>query len=305
MNDDLCRYSTFTPLQQLGENLTARGADGPVRRSRWTLASASLFAGALFTVSPAGAVVREAIDDLVGSEPTASSLFLGDQPAGHQLSEWQQDYFEALVRLSQIVGEGTTPLGTPFQMVVQEEPSSPVFGSSAFVAFDTELTSSRGVSTGIGPTVSEGFDRADTPIYPTIYRGPIEEEDTPTPVIIGVAPAEVVSVGVSYLDSDGRRVEAPTTTAPVTTALLEAKDQEAGTGDSVHSDLRPRFSNEPYAFFVSFLPPSLDRAGPKARQVDIDFTEIEVTALGSDGQELYSMRMDGRFSGDPGVISFG
>lgn len=308
---DSPQYSKFAPLQQLGEEIAARGEDGPTKLSRLKLGLAGLLAAAVFAVSPAGAAVGDAIDSLIGSEPTASSLYLGDLPDGRNLSEMQQDLFGTLVRLSQVVGEGTTPLGTPFQMVVREEASSPVFGSSAFVAFDTEVTSFRSVDTGIGPTVSEGFKNAAVPIYPTIYRGPVEEGATPTPVIIGVAPADVASVEVSYLDSDGQRTQAPTTTASMTTSILEAKDEEIDPrlplGRSVPDQLddRPPFSNDPYTFFVAFLPPELDRAGPQARQVDLDFSEIEVTALDADSQELYSMRMDGRYSGDPGILSFG
>lgn len=321
MSDNPSPYSTFTPLQELGEEIAARGADGPARHSRVKLGLGGLLAVGLIAISPAGAAVGNAIDDLIGSEPTASSLYLGDLPAGHNLTEMQKNYFDARLRLSQVVGGGTTPLGTPFQMVVLEEASSPVFGSSAFVAFDTEQTAFRSVDTGIGPTVSKGFDDAAVPIYPTIYRGPIEEGDTPTPVIIGVAPADVASVEVTYRGSEGQRANAPVTTAQVTTGILEANDDAAsilegsdngsGASDSLQPPRtyrpvrRPSYSNDPYAFFVGFLPPDLDRAEPRARQVDLDFSEIEVAAFDSAGRILYSMRMDGRFSGDPGILSFG
>ena len=82
-------YSTFAPLQQLGEEIAAHGADGPTKRPRLKAWLAGLFAATVFAVSPAGAAVGDAIDGLIGSEPTASSLYLGDLPDGHNLSGMQ------------------------------------------------------------------------------------------------------------------------------------------------------------------------------------------------------------------------
>lgn len=313
MSNEIERYSEHDPLQALGEAFSELGDAGPAKPSRWPIAAASLLATAAIAVSPAGAAIVDAIDDLVGSEPTAPSLFFGDAPGDRELSVAQQAVFEQLLETSVIAGVGTTPAGTPFQAVVTEEAGSPVFGSCAFVAFDIDSDSSRDTQTCIGPTVQAGFAKAQVPLYPTVYRGPVESGEIPTPVIIGVAPAEVASVRISHPSAGGQRVEAPTTTVPVTASLLGQSgsvEAEGGPLRDVREPLqergrRPSFANDPYSFFVGFLPPELDQHGPNARQVEIDYQQIRIAALDADGNELYSMRMDGRFSGDPGLLSFG
>lgn len=305
MSDAQRRYSDYRPLQAVGEQLAAKAEEAPTRRPRWAAAGIGLLAAGAVAVTPVGAAIADAIDDLVGSEPTSPSLFFGDLPGDRQPSKVQELYFEDLLKRSAVVGTGTTPAGTAFQMVMVDERSSPVFGSCAFVAFDTDSDASRDVQTCVGPTVSEGFQEASVPIYPTIFRGPVEQGEIPTPTIIGLAPPEVASVRITYPGADGDRVEAETTTVPVSRELLAANDDRTDLRDALPKDRQPSSANDPYSFFVGFLPPSLDRNGPNARQVDLDFDEIGIAALDDEGAELFSLRMDGRFSGDPGLLSVG
>lgn len=295
------RYSEFAPMQELGETIAMLGQAGPTRRSRWLGVVVGAFAIAAVAISPAGAAIADAVDSLIGGEPTTESLVLGDLPGKHEPSEKWQRFFDQ-ERASQIVlADGNTPLGTPYELVLDPVATTGPITSCAFLGFDGADTGWRTTETCIGPTVSDGFKQTAVPIYPTIYRGPVESSEIPTPIVIGVAPSDVARVEITYLDESGRRIEAPSVSAQVTSSMLSSPRD---TNSSRHSGT-PAYASDPYLTFAAFLPSELDRNGPSARQPSINFEQIEITAFDGADNELYWMHMDGRFSGDPAIVSVG
>ena len=306
MNDPDRRYSEFAALQLLGARLDDLGEEGPTWHWRGLRALTALFVIAAIAVSPVGAAIGDAISDLVRSKPTTESIFLGDAPEGHHFSEAQRRYMREMRGVTAVVGEGTTPGGTGYELIV-ESGISPAFGSCAFVGFaDTSPVATRATQTCIGKTVGAGFKSDPTPIYPTIYRGPLEDSDIPTPVVIGVAPSNVADVQVTYLDAAGERVHAASNSAPVSSALLRRSPPPNSLDPILEDGSNPvPFANDPYLFFAAFLPPSLDSHGPAAHQPLLSYSQIELTAFDAGGERLYSVRMNGRFSGDPTIATVG
>lgn len=295
------RYSEFRPMQELGATIVALGQEGPTRRSRWIVAIAGILAVGAVAVSPVGAAIADAVDELIGGEPTTESIVLGDYPGKGEPSEKWQRYFDQERASQKVLAQGTTPLGTGYELILDPSATTGPITSCVYLGFDSADTGSRTTESCVGPTVSDGFRKAEVPIYPTIYRGPLENSETPTPIVIGVAPAEVARVQVTYRDDSGKRIAVPSSSATVTPELLNPPDgvEEPRGADS------PAYATDPYLAFAAFLPPELDEAGPKARQPSVDFDRIEVTAFDLADHELYSMRMDGRFSGDPAILSVG
>lgn len=307
------RYSEFRPMQELGATIVALGQEGPTRRSRWIVAIAGILAVGAVAVSPVGAAIADAVDELIGGEPTTESILLGDFPGERQPEGKLRRYFDQVSSSQSVLAEGTTPLGTGYELILNPNlegiTSGGPIASCIYLGFAGADTGWRTTESCIGPTVSEGFARAGgVPIYPTIYRGPAEDSDIPTPIVIGVAPAEVARVEVTYLDESGERTVAPSSSAAVTSEMLSpapGDDEKADWPRGVRSPERPTYATDPYLAFAAFLPPELDRSGPKARQPRVDLDQIEITAFDSADNELYSMHMDGRFSGDPGIASVG
>lgn len=295
---NLRQYSEFGSMQALGEHLAGLGEEGPARKRRWRPFAAGVLVAGLLAVSPVGAAVKDAIE---GSEtPTADSRFLGDS-FERQPSRVQQQYFNSERARSFVVGSGETPAGTGYELIAQAN-SGPL-PACAFVGFDGVVANgSRDTETCFGRTVDEGFRKETYPVFPTIYRGPVEGEAGPTPVIIGVAPPAVASVSVTYTGDDGTRVEAASDAGLVTASALKRADRAGPTFGG--GPVAP-YAHDPFLFFAAFLPAELDASGPQARQPRVDYDDIEVAALDADGDVLSKMRMDGRFSGDPGVVSVG